>query len=119
VAGDFFRELPAGGDAYLLKSVLHDWDDARAAEILRVCRRAMGLASRLLVVEQPLGVPSSRALSRSDLTMLVAHGAGERSEADYRALLGAAGFEVRRVVPAGATFRVIDARPTPPPSAGR
>ena len=51
VRGDFFKGVPEGGDAYLLKHVIHDWNDVRAAEILQSCRPAMGLAARLLIIE--------------------------------------------------------------------
>lgn len=114
-AGDFFAEVPGGADAYVLKSVLHDWDDADAARILATCRRALSGDARVLVVEQVLpdrreATAVHRSLSRSDLTMLVAHAGGERTESAFRRLLGAAGLEVVRIVPAGPTFAVIEAR---------
>lgn len=120
--GDFFTELPEDGDAYLLKSILHDWNDADSARILASCRRAIGKSVRgsgfahLLIVEHllPERVEASadhRALIASDLQMLVALGAGERSEAQYRKLLGAAGFDVVRVIATPSSFSVIDATP--------
>lgn len=126
VAGDFFTEVPAGADAYLLKSVLHDWNDERAGRILAACRRAMGQHARLVLVEQMLpeleGVLPERGLAVSDLTMLVAHGAGERTASELGALLHSAGFAVRRTIPAGATLHILEAIPvahrasTPGPS---
>jgi hypothetical protein len=115
-AGDFFASVPGGADAYLLKSVLHDWEDERSRQILGTCRRAMGEGARLLVVEQivpdKLEVSAThQALAQSDLTMLVAHGARERTAADFRSLLESAGFAVARVVPAGPTFSVLEALP--------
>jgi hypothetical protein len=112
-AGDFFHSVPVGADAYLVKSVLHDWDDADAARILAAVRRALTGAARLFVVEQVLPdrrTPTDvhRSLSRSDLTMLVALAGRERTESEFRALLAAAGFDVVRVVPAGPTFSVIE-----------
>jgi hypothetical protein len=114
VAGDFFQAVPGGADAYILKSVIHDWDDERCRRILENCCRAMAEGARLLLVEQVLPErlevsPAHQSLARSDLTMLVAHAARERSEADLRRLLNAAGLTVARVVPAGPTFSVIEA----------
>ena len=99
VTGDFFDHVPAGADTYVLKSVLHDWPDERCAAILACCRAAMSSGTRLFVVERlarlPLGPSASdRAWARSDLNMLLAHGARERTERDYYALLGQAGFRV-------------------------
>ena len=116
VAGSFFDSVPAGADAYLLKSVLHNWDDERCALILRNCRRAAQPRSRLLVVERVLPeqirpVPRDRAIARSDLNMLVARSGRERTEAAYRSLLGSAGFRVEGILPAASDFSVIVATP--------
>jgi hypothetical protein len=117
VAGDFFQSVPAGADAYLLKSVIHDWNDERARAILQTCRRAMTAAgARLLLAERvmPERFGSSaqhRALARTDLSMLVTHAAAERSEADFRALLDASGYYVTRIVPGDLAFSVIEAMP--------
>lgn len=107
IAGDFFESIPGGADLYILKSILHDWNDDRAGRILANCRRAMSPSARLLIVERIMpdrleATPEHRSLVRTDLSMLVALAASERSEADFRALLDAAGFEVVRIVPAGA-----------------
>jgi SAM-dependent methyltransferase len=116
VAGDFFQSVPPDGDAYILKSILHDWDDARSGEILQSCHRAMKKDARLLIVEQMLpdrleASPHHQFLVRSDLNMLVAHAAGERDEAAFRAILTASGFRITRILPAGLTFTVIEAMP--------
>ncbi|HET7094791.1 MAG TPA: methyltransferase, partial [Thermomicrobiales bacterium] len=72
-SGSFFAGVPAGADAYLLKSILHDWDDERCGDILRTCRRAMAPGAALLVVEQALGSPNENPDAKfSDLNMLVA-----------------------------------------------
>ena len=99
VAGDFFDHVPSGADTYVLKSVLHDWPDERCAAILACCRAAMSSGSRVFVVERlaklPLGPRASdRAWARSDLNMLLAHGACERTELDFGALLDKAGFKM-------------------------
>lgn len=114
VAGDFFAAVPAGADAYLLKSVIHDWNDERGGAILARCRQAMTGDARLLLVERivPRRLDTSaahRSIARGDLNMLVGLGGRERTEDEYRALLGAAGLDVRSVVAAGRTFGVVEA----------
>jgi hypothetical protein len=117
VAGDFFQSVPSGGDAYVLKSVIHDWNDERATQILQTCRRAMegDETARLLLVERIVPprlepTPEHRALARTDLSMLVALAAQERSEADFRRLLDAGGFRVTRIIPAGMTVSIVEAQ---------
>lgn len=93
VAGDFFESVPAGADAYLMKFILHDWDDDRAVAILTNCRAAMAPGGRVLIVERVLPEKVSEADLLdllSDMLMLVATGGVERAEAEYRALLAAA-----------------------------
>jgi hypothetical protein len=114
-AGDFFEALPAGYDAYLFKHVVHDWDDAHAVRILRTCRRAMGTGAKLLIVEgvYPPRVTGleARGPAANDVNMLVATGGRQRSEAEFRALYDAAGFELTRVVPTPAGVCVIEGVP--------
>ena len=100
VEGDFFASVPAGADAYLLSRVIHDWGDEDAVRILATCRAAMPAGARLLLVEAVLPERASGAPEaiRMDLHMLVLFGARERTEAEYAALLAAAGLELRRVV---------------------
>ncbi|HET6467429.1 MAG TPA: methyltransferase [Geminicoccaceae bacterium] len=113
VGGDFFDRVPAGGDLYLIKRVLHDWDDGRAAAILRCCRAAMAADARLLVIEHvlpPGNAPSWGKLL--DLQMLVlTPGGQERDEAGFHGLLATAGFRLERVLPAGPTASLIEALP--------
>jgi orsellinic acid C2-O-methyltransferase len=116
VEANFFDSVPAGADAYLLKSVLHEWDDEHSAAILRNCRKAMPEEARLLLIEHIMpermeASPFHRAMARLDLSMLVAHGAQERTEAQFRRLLGAAGFRVARIVPTGMNFNIIEGIP--------
>lgn len=95
VPGDFFDSVPGGADAYVLKSVLHDWNDEKAAAILRNVRRAMRPDARLLILEQVMPeivTPEAAGIVRNDLNMLVATGGCERTEAGFRDLLAAAGF---------------------------
>jgi SAM-dependent methyltransferase len=112
VGGDFFESVPRGGDAYLLKFVLHDWDDERSVSILRSCRRAMPPTGRLLVVELlvPRGIAPSFAKSQ-DVNMLVNLGGHERTEAEYRALFAAAGFDLTRTTSAQGELHIIEGVP--------
>lgn len=104
-AGDFFERVPGGADVYLLKSVIHDWDDDRARTLLERCREAMGDGARLLVLEwivpERVG-PQDVGILGTDLNMLVMAGGRERTEAEYRELLASAGLRVTRVVPTAA-----------------
>src|SRR5690349_15991324 len=112
VGGSCFDTVPEGGDAYLLAAVIHSWDDAEAAAVLRNCRRAMGPQSRLLVVEHV--IPPGDAAHRGKLTdieMLLV-GGRERTEAGFRALLASAGFRLSRIVPTGAPHCLIEGVPT-------
>lgn len=116
LSGDFFKGVPGGGDTYMLKSVLHDWSDERATAILESCRRAMGTAGRLLIVERivPERVGSTvedQALACMDLHMLVQHGSRERSAPELRDLLAGAGFRVASTKPLQSTLAVIEAVP--------
>ena len=96
LAGSFFDSVAAGGDVYVLKSILHDWDDREAHHILRNCRRAMSGDARLLVVERTLAPPNDGAdVKLSDLNMLVNAGGRERTSEEFTALLAGAGFELR------------------------
>lgn len=109
VGGSFFESVPAGADAYLLRHIIHDWDDEKATAILRNVHRAMGAGRKLLVVESvipPGNEPSFGKLL--DLTMLVIPGGEERTEEEYRRLYGAAGFHLTRIVPTKAEVSVIE-----------
>ncbi len=112
VEGDFFESVPAGGGAYVLKSVLHDWSDEDSLRILRTCVRDMAPGAVLLVVERVLGPPTEGAnVELSDLNMLVMTGGGrERTRRDWEQLLGAAGLTVDRVVATRSAYSVIEAR---------
>lgn len=108
VVGSFFEEVPRGGDAYLLKSVIHDWGDEEAAAILRTVAGALGADGRVLVVEHDLSRSEAAWL---DLQMLVMLGGRERTEDEYADLFRAAGLEYLEMQPAGAGFAVFEAGP--------
>ncbi|MGQ0572666.1 MAG: methyltransferase [Pseudonocardia sp.] len=112
VAGDFRDHVPAGGDAYLLSLVVHDWDDETCVRILGNVRRVGGPDARLLIVDTVLPDGAEPHLGRMiDLTMLAMLTGQERTRAEFAALLDAAGFELRRVVPTGAHTSVLEACP--------
>jgi hypothetical protein len=116
VAGSFFDSVPKGADAYLLKHVIHDWNDERAAAILQNCRAAMPPAGKLLIVEgvYPARIdqsPESQGAAANDVNMLVATGGRQRSESEFRQLFAASGFKLTRVVPTPARVCVIEGAP--------
>jgi hypothetical protein len=96
VAGDYFVSVPAGCDAYLLKGVLHSYDDERCRRILGVCRAAMGPKSRLVLVEPFLEKESPYDVL-ADAARMVFDGGRERTQDEWKALLESAGFRVGRV----------------------
>jgi hypothetical protein len=109
-AGNFFDGVPAGGDAYLLSHIIHDWSEEQCLTILGHCRRAMGPSSRLLIIEMvlpPGNTPHPGKLL--DLMMLVGPGGRERTEQEYAALLGKAGLRLTRVVPTASAVSVVEA----------
>jgi len=115
VGGDFFAEVPEGGDIYLLRQIIHDWDDARATLILAKCRRAMPVSGKALVVESAISDDYQQSLPvlQLDLEMLVNFGGLQRTEAEYGTLFAAAGFRLRNVIPLGdsAQFSIFEALP--------
>jgi hypothetical protein len=116
VGGSFFESIPRGGDVYLIKHVIHDWDDAHAIQILGRCREAMGLESKLVIVEgvYPSKIDASlvgRGAAANDVNMLVSTGGRQRSEAEFRALLETAGFALTRILPTPARVSLIEAEP--------
>ena len=109
VAGDMFEEIPAGGDAYVLSRVIHDWNDDQAVAALTNCRRVMNERCKLLVAEEviPAGdVPSFGKLS--DLNMLVSPGGQERTEAEYRTIYAASGFTLTRLIATRSRITLIE-----------
>jgi hypothetical protein len=110
VAGNFFDAVPEGADAYIMRAVIHDWDDEKSLAILRTCRRAMRHGARLLLLERVVEPPNKGLITKlSDLNMLIAPGGQERSYDEYAALCQQTSFEPRGVVRAGAQFQIIEA----------
>jgi ubiquinone/menaquinone biosynthesis C-methylase UbiE len=111
VVGNFFEDaIPDHGDVYLMKWILHDWDDAQCLKILRNCYRSMPAHGRLLIVEQMIQ-PDNVEAFRTDIAMLLITGGRERTEREYRALCRAAGFRVVAIHPTGTAFYFIEAEP--------
>jgi hypothetical protein len=115
VPGDFFDSVPAGADAYLLKNIIHDWDDERASRILRNCHDAMPDGGRLLLVERVLPArldasASHRAIVHDDLAMMLGPGGKERNECEFRELLRRSGFALMGVRPIGLGYSILEAR---------
>jgi hypothetical protein len=110
VAGDFFASVPAGGDAYLLKYVIHDWDDEAAIRILKNCRRAMAADTKILLFETVVPGPQEPHYAKlQDLEMLVLLGSRERTTDDYRSLLERAGLALTRVISTSGYLSVVEA----------
>lgn len=111
VGGSFFESVPEGGDVYLLKHILHDWNDDECVKILRNVCEAMVLDGRVVVVEMLItdkGPPSPAPLL--DVNMLVMHTGKERTAEDFAALFAQAGLKLHAVTPTQSPFAVIEAR---------
>lgn len=107
VGGSFFEAVLPGCDAYVLKAILHDWEDDRCVEILRACRAAMSHGSALLIVERELGGPNEAPDAKlSDLNMLVGPGGRERTHDEYARLLDAADLRLTGVTPSASGVAV-------------
>jgi orsellinic acid C2-O-methyltransferase len=116
VTGSFFDAVPTRADAYLLKSVLHDWDDEPAAEIVRNCRRAMAPHAKLFIIERIAperlsDSPRDQGIARSDLNMLVGTGGRERTQMQYRELLGNAELRIASFLAVTDPYQVIECVP--------
>lgn len=111
VGGSFYESVPSGADAYILKHVLHDWNDETSLTILKNCHRAMKENGKLLVVEQVVPPGNEPALAKFlDVNMMMLFTGGcERTEAEYRTLFEAAGFQLTKIVPTQTPVSVIEA----------
>ncbi len=109
VGGDFFGTIPVEADAYLLRHIIHDWDDARAGQILRNIGRAMPEGSRLLVIEYVLPPGDAPSFGKLlDVNMLLLPGGVERTAEEFSRLYEGAGFRLNRIVPTGGDLSVIE-----------
>lgn len=109
---DFFREVPPGCRTYLMKSIIHDWDDARAHQILANCRRAVPNDGVLLLVEWSLAEGNAPCFGKqADIAMMLLTGGRERTIAQYRELLAGAGFRLNRAIATSAELVILESTP--------
>ena len=116
VAGSFFDSVVSGADAYLLKHVIHDWNDERASAILKNCRAVVPRDGKLLIVEgiYPERIdqsPEARGATATDVNMLVSTGGRQRTSTEFRELLAASGFRLARIVPTASRVSIVEALP--------
>ena len=108
--GSFFEKVPAGGDAYLLSHIIHDWSEDLCLTILGHCREAMGSKAKLLIIEMVLPPGDTPHPGKMlDMMMLVGPGGQERSAEEYKELLAKAGLKLTRVVPTASPVSVVEA----------
>lgn len=120
VTGDFFTGVPEGGDYYILSSILHDWGDAQALDILRTCRRAMPPGTKLLVIERIIEPCTDHSVTHTlDMCMLGLLGGRERTAAEFARLYAQAGFQIVGVLPTGTPFSIIEGASVSSPSTER
>jgi len=111
---DFFHAIPSGSRAFVMKNIIHDWNDAQACEILRNCRRAVPDDGVLLLIEYCLGEDNTASVGKMvDLVMLTITGGKERTVDEHRALLASAGFQLNRAIPVSPEITIIEAFPSP------
>jgi hypothetical protein len=109
---DFFHEVPPGCQAYLMKHVIHDWDDERAHNILANCRRAVPKDGVLLLVEWALPEGNAPSAGKvADVLMMLMTGGKERTVEEYRRLLGHTGFGLHQVISTASGLNIIEALP--------
>lgn len=113
IGGDFFKEVPVDGDVYVLKQIIHNWDDDQAVRILQNCRQAMKSEGRLLVIEGLIEPGSEASITKLfDLHMLAtASGGRERTESEYCLLFEAAGFGLSKIIPTPSSYSIIEGHP--------
>lgn len=109
IAGDFFKSIPADGEAYLLKSVIHDWNDTDALKILSHCHKAMPSKGTLVLVEPIISSENPYAKSM-DVYMMAINGSKERTRKDFEELLNKAGFRIESVTQTDTEFAIIEAK---------
>jgi hypothetical protein len=110
VSGDFFESVPIGADAYMMKHIIHDWNDEQSIKILQNIHRAMNDDGKVLIVEMvvPEGNEPSPAKGL-DIVMLTIEGGKERTEKEYKELLDAAGLHLTRIIPTRSPFSIVEA----------
>lgn len=111
VGGSFFEEAPAGADGYVLRHIIHDWNDEQSLQILRTVRNAATESSRLIVIESVIPEGNGPGFAKLlDLTMLVIPGGKERTAEEYRTLFAEAGWELTSITPTTADVSVLEGK---------
>ncbi len=109
VAGSFFDSVPSGADAYIMKYILHDWEDELCVKILSNCRRAMGASGKVLVVDNVIPPGNDPQWGKKlDINMLVLTGGRERTERDFAKLFEQSGFKLQRVIPTACPLSIVE-----------
>jgi 2-polyprenyl-3-methyl-5-hydroxy-6-metoxy-1,4-benzoquinol methylase/biotin operon repressor len=111
IGGDFFTSIPSGNDIYILKHVIHDWEDPESIQILSNCRQAMNSGGRVLVIDEILtpGTKVAPRVALLDLHLLLTIPGGKRSVAEHQVLFEAAGFQLRQVYPTKSNYVILEA----------
>lgn len=110
IGGDFFASVPSGGDAYIMKHIIHDWDDQRCIKILQNCHQVMPENGKVLVVEAVISGPNEPSVGKLiDIEMLtMTTGGRERTASEYKELFAAAGFKLTNIIPTPSNVSVIE-----------
>jgi len=112
IEGSFFETIPSGADAYLFRHVIHDWTDKQSIEILGHCRKVIPANGKLLIVDCVVPTGNAPSIAKDfDITMLAFPGGQERTEAEFRSLLKASGFELKSITPTTTMISVVEGRP--------
>ncbi len=112
IPGNFFDSVPKGADAYILKRVIHDWDDDNAVAILKVCHKAMSAKSNLLIIERVIPKGNEPSFGKLvDISMLTLSGGLERSESEFGMIFERAGFKITNIIPTMCPLSIIEAMP--------
>jgi len=112
VAGNFFKQVPAGGDAYVMKWIIHDWNDEQSVTILRNIREQIASGGRVLIFDAVVPDTSEPDFSKFfDLNMLVMTGGKERTAKEFEVLLNASGFRLVRIIPTETPTAIIEGEP--------
>jgi ubiquinone/menaquinone biosynthesis C-methylase UbiE len=110
VGGNFFEAVPEGGDAYIMKHIIHDWDDREAIAILKNCRKAIKEGGKVILIEAVIPENNEPGLATfGDLVMMLIPGGRERTAEEFAALFEAAGFKLERIIPTESPMCVIEA----------
>ena len=113
VAGNFFEEIPVDADAYILRNIIHDWNDEQALSILKTLRRTTKPVARVMLIEWLIPETSEFNFGKwTDITMMTSVGGRERTKTEFEKLFNDAGFKLEEIVPTASSFSIIVGRPS-------